>query len=396
MNIQEMHVGLDLALQRINSNVFNKLLREEKDYFLNVTTQELIRAALLNENNTVFNIISYGDIRKYYETLQYYIRSVELNVNESLGQQFVYGDFPVNIPMGKKISGYLYKHIPYKILVSGGTDLTDAGAPVDATEGTVFVCNPDNITLPENIVGGETYRIINTGGHDLSSVGAASGKPGTVFVATADGEDATPAPTALVLERLTIKPTWLDGTEITPISNYGYFNYLSSRSAVRYGQAIASGTLTRGKKYYVYKTGSTDLSSVGGFVINSVGAIFTCTAETEITWEDGTILYEVLDSVNRIIKFQDVYNFLEHSYGTTVSSPVATLADNKLYVYHNYKFDINRIYLDYIKEPISVSRENSVDSDLPVSMHPFLVSTTAEYIHRTMGVGQQQMPQQEQ
>jgi hypothetical protein len=386
MTIHDMHIGLDLILQRINSNVFNKILPEEKDWYINVTTQELIRAVLLDEKNTVFNIITYADIRKYYEALQYYIRSVELSVNSNPGYNYVYGDFPVNIPMGKVTSGVLYKDIPYKVLVGGETDLTVAAGSQPTGSGSVFTCNPANLTGGGTLVVGETYRIINAAGTSLSAYGAPSDAPGTVFVCTAAAAPLA-AVTSIIIERLTVKPTWAGATELTPISNFGYFNYLSSRSSVRYGQSIAAGNLKPGKKYYVYVPGDTDLSTVGGKEINDVGFIFTCTSAADITWEGGTVLYEVIDTNNRIVKAQDVYNFLAHSFGTTVSSPVAIIADNKIKVFHDYKFDVNRVYLDYIKEPVSVSKENNINSDLPVSLHAYIVDLTAKYILQTMANG---------
>jgi phosphotransferase system IIA component len=41
MDIHEMHIGLDLLTQRLNSNVFNRILPEEKDWFLNATIQRV-------------------------------------------------------------------------------------------------------------------------------------------------------------------------------------------------------------------------------------------------------------------------------------------------------------------------------------------------------------------
>jgi len=387
MTIKEMHIGLDLILQRINSNVYGRILPEEKDWFLNKVTKDLVRGVLLDEKNTVMSIIAYGDIRGYYETLQYYIRTVELSVNQNKGKKFVYGDFPVNIPMGVIKSGVLYKGIPYKILVTGTTDFTDAGY----STGNSFVCNPDNLIGGDSIVVGETYRIINAAGVDFITFGAKANDPGTVFtattggvIATTGGVNTTNTNVSVEVERITFKPTWAGSTEITPTSNFGYFNYVESSAIVRYGQSISSGSLTIGKQYIVYTAGTTDLSSVGGKVINDKGFIFTCTADSTIAWDD-TVLYEVLEAGTRLVKAQDINNFLTHSFGTTVSSPVATINDNKVNVYHDFHFDISRVYLTYVKEPVSVSMENNIDSDLPVSLHSMLVDATAEFINQAKG-----------
>lgn len=396
MNIHEMHIGLDLGLQKLSSNVFNNLLKEEKDHYLNTTTKEIVRAALLDEKNTIFDAVTYMDIRRYYETLQYYIRQVELNVNLNLGYPFIYGNLPANIPMGIIKSGVLYKDIPYKVLSPGAAplDLSNAGGPVAAIAGDVFICNPPNLGSGGVIITGETYRIINSAGVDFSGQGAPSNVPGTVFTATSG--ITLGAVASIIVEKLTVIPDYQADTELTPTSNFGYFNYLSTRSSVRYGQSISSGTLTIGKKYYVHKPGTTDLTTVGGKLINDVGFIFTCTAATSIDWTGGTVLYEVLDAVNRIVKYQDIYNFLDHSYGSAKSSPLCTIASNRVQVYHNYKFDVYRVYLDYIKEPVTVSKENEVSSDLPVSMHSFLIDTTIKYIQATYNNSNQMQQAQQQ
>ena len=379
MDIKTMHIGLDLVGQSINSNVFGRMLPEEKDWYLNKTIRELVRGILLDEKNTVISLISYGDIRYYYEVLQYYIRKVELSVNKNTGYNHVYGDFPTNIPMGVIKSGLLYKGIPYKILVQGGTLLTRAGY----TSGNSFVCNPVNLDGDGTMIIGETYRIINAASVDFTTKGAKSNEPGTIFVCSTGGViDANNE--SVELEVLTVSLTWDGNTELTPTSNFGYFNYVSSDSYVRYGQSISSGKLIPGRKYIVHIPGTTDFTSVGGKAENDSGFIFTCNADATLTW-NGSVLYEVIEVTNRIVKMQDVNNFLEHSFGTTVSSPISSISENKINVYHNFKFDIYRVYLTYIKEPVAVSRENNIDSDLPVSLHDLVIDLTARYINAVKG-----------
>lgn len=395
MTIHEMHIGLDLILQRINSNVFNKLLKEEKDWFINVTTQELVRAVLLEENNTVFNIVAYTDIRKYYEALQYYIRSTELSVNTNSGERFSYGDFPMNVTMGNVSSGGLYRDIYYKIITLGdaSSNLGNYGTGANPNTGDIFLCSPSVIYTNSNFdyIKGEIYRIENAGGINAVSFGASSNIPGTVFTCTSSGTTTGGANSAALFTKLYGIPTWSGGTVLTPISNYGYFNYLSSRTAVKYGQSISSYPLVVGKKYIVTAKSSTcNFYPNGGNYNCDVGFIFRCTAATPLgAWPTSAILYEVTEPQNRIVKAQDIYNILDYSFGTTNSSPIAILSDNKVKVYHDRKFEALRIYLDYIKEPITVSKENNVSSDLPVSLHSTLVNLTADYINRAMGSVQQ-------
>lgn len=43
MNVQEMHIGVNLGVQKVNSNAFDNLLEEEIDYYLNKGIREFIR-----------------------------------------------------------------------------------------------------------------------------------------------------------------------------------------------------------------------------------------------------------------------------------------------------------------------------------------------------------------
>lgn len=43
MNVQQMHIGVDLGIQKVNSNAFDDLLPEEKNYYLNRAQREYIR-----------------------------------------------------------------------------------------------------------------------------------------------------------------------------------------------------------------------------------------------------------------------------------------------------------------------------------------------------------------
>jgi hypothetical protein len=398
MDIHEMHIGLDLLTQRLNSNVFNRILPEEKDWFLNATIKELVRAVLLKEENTVFNIITYSDIRAYYEALQSYIRTLELNIVNTPGEKFVYGDLPYNIPMIETSEGLLYKGISYKVKTFEiGTDFTSVFGIVGsaASIGVTYLCNPANKTSSFTLVIGNIYRIINAGAINLVTSGAAYNKPGTVFTATAA---TSITDTSIELECIAVAPNWGSGTKsiVTPTTNYGYFNYLSSRSYVVTGQPISSGSLTLNKKYYVAIKGTLNLTSVGGKISSDVGYIFVCTSTTAPEWgTTGTVLYEIVENTNRLVKAQDIYNLLDHSFGSTPSSPLSILADNKLKVYHDFKFEIYRVILDYVKEPISVNYAQNISTDLPISLHNKLVEITAEYIKIKAGLeNRPQRPQQ--
>jgi hypothetical protein len=161
---------------------------------------------------------------------------------------------------------------------------------------------------------------------------------------------------------------------------------IATRSSVKYGNPITSGDLTVGKKYMVTVWDSMSFISVGAETVDpDVGYIFICTASATLTWDNTTTVYEIDDNNNRLVKAQDVEDFLQNSFGSTKSSPISIFAGNKLRVYHDNKFDIERLFIDYIRKPIEVSLENSIDSDLPESVQPFLIDLVIKKIAALSG-----------
>lgn len=383
MNIEYMHIGIDLGLQAINSNVFGKLQRQEKDYFINTVTQEFVKAVLLDEKNTVFDLVSYSDIRKYYEVLQVYIRDEQLYKIDSLGNGYVLGALPSSITITSITEGVLYDGVTYKVIIDGTTDLSTFGYKTQPVIGETFTCNIDEQTGTSiSIVSGEKYRIINAHTGVFTSVGATDNYPGTEFTATSD--DTIIGGVSTVIQNLTKAPDWAD-TTLIPTSDIGYYMNIKSSSSVIKGSPITSGGLTIGKKYIVDTVGSTSLATVGGVITPDEGYIFACTSSDSLTWTGGTILYEIDDNKNRLVKAQDVDDFLQNSFGTVITSPISILANNYLRVYTGNKFDIERLFLQYIRKPIEVSYTDSIDSDLPDSVQPFLIDLVVKKISALSG-----------
>ncbi len=151
-----MHIGIDLGVQKLNSNVFGKLQPQEKDYFINTTTQDFVKLALTDEKNTIFNAQTYADIREYYERLQVYIRSTQLGITEQLGYGYVYGELPQSITVEPISEGVLTHGVTYRVKIAGDTDLTSFGYTDPPVINETFVCDITPQTSGDiNIVKGE-------------------------------------------------------------------------------------------------------------------------------------------------------------------------------------------------------------------------------------------------
>lgn len=374
MTIEEMHVGLDLGLQILNSNLFDKLAAEGKDYFLNRIITDKVKAVVDQERQNVFNLESYNDIRAYSSLLEPLLKITKLEKYTGDGR-YDYGLIPKDItPIS---SDKLYAGRTYRVLVPGTTNLTTFGGGNPSTVGSVFTCviataNATALTI------GCKYRILTTGTSVYTGVGAINNMIGTEFIATGTSAGGTGTVTPL-----SGVPTWAGGTSLAFTVSENMHEIICSNSNVDYGKQFSSGSLKKGVRYKVVVGGTiANLTSLGsGYNTVEAGYIFLCTTDGTPTWStSGVVLIATKTVLNRFVKVQDIDNFLQHAYGTVTSSPIATLVDGKLLVYHDSKFNINEIYLTYVRPPITVDSINEVDCDLPLSYHGKIVDETVQFI----------------
>ena len=188
----------------------------------------------------------------------------------------------------------------------------------------------------------------------------------------------------VALNDATTAAAWLDGLSVLPITNNGTFAYIASSSNVDCDKIIKSGTLQKGLTYRIVTAGATDLSSVDPaypLTTNIVNYLITPSADIAPTWDGVTELTLTKNVPNSLVLPQDFDNFQNNEYGVDINSPTAVIRNNKLYVYHHNKFNINKVYLTYARIPGRVSNNTdgyNVTSEL--SVHTLLVSLVAQRI----------------
>lgn len=376
MNIATMHIGMDVEMQQLSSEVFNKLQHEEKDYILNDVIVNLLKSALNKDDNTVTSIVSYQDIRQYYGILEPFLRTTQLDQDHTTGELFDAGILPADLNVAAFTSGILYADAKYKVLTIGvAADFSNVGGTSPPVLNDTFTCVISNLTTgPAGVTVGNKYRILDNGGSDYTTAGAADSDVGTVFIADAVGAGATGT-----VEVLGAGPTAWGGASMIPVYDTGYHNIIKIDALIECGAKISSGPLVKDKFYKVVTPGTLDLTSFGAYrAISAQNIVFTCIQSASPTWgATGTELIEVKKVTCRLIKMQDTGNFMDHSFGTTTTSPLAIIADNEVRVYHKNTFDIERIYIDYVRSPIEVNYTSSVDSDVRKSLHSFIVKLAA-------------------
>lgn len=82
---------------------------------------------------------------------------------------------------------------------------------------------------------------------------------------------------------------------------------------------------------------------------------------------------------NRVVQLDDVYTVLSDPFGTTkVDSPIATFSNSKINVFTNNKFIVDKVYIDYIRTPVTIDVNDSITSELPSHLHLELITTAVD------------------
>jgi hypothetical protein len=389
MTWQEQHIGIDVGLRLINSNLYNKLLKEEKDYILNRVIVDLINEQIAPINQPQ-ETLSYDQIRNWYKFINPLIRDLSYKEFVNRGK-FIEIDLPKNtyVPIS---SGSLVTGRSYRIVTAGATNLSTFGINANYPNAIFtypkhiieFVNDPPNYNL--TIIQGYKYEILYADGVSFTGHGAFSNEVGTIFTATSNNTFTSATNKGTKLRVISGLPAWDGITTVIPTNSDDIFHYYTSKSKIATNCIIASGQLTKGNYYKVVNAGTVaNLTSFGSeYNIVEVGYVFLCTTTGVPAWATSNVqLAEYREAINRLVIATDVDNFLDHSYGTVISSPICALVDNKLRVYHNNKFEISDVDIMYLRPPATIDHVSNVDCDLDPIVHPSIVDKAINYIAAT-------------
>jgi hypothetical protein len=374
MTWEDMHIGIDLGLQANNSNLFNKLEKEGKDYFLNRTIYGMISTQIDVERNTQTNVESYKNIRAYSSLLEPIlgIRSFDKYTGDGTYDYITLPKDALYISTGKLWAGR-----SYRITVPGTTNLTAFGSTSPPIINTTFTCVLADVTATTLVIG-DRYRILTVGTSNFLLAGSTSNRVGTEFIATSTNA----AGGIGTVTTLSKSPTW-SGTTLVYTTNESLYEFISSYSNIDNGQVFGTGPLTKGVKYKVVTGGTiTNLNTLGSpYTTVVAGDMFLCTVSGTPLWNNsGVTLIGTKTIQNRLPIVQDVTNFLSTAYGSSTTTPLTVLINGDLRVYHDGKFTINEISVVYVKSPLKVDSINNVNTNLPESYHGKIIDDTIQFI----------------
>lgn len=332
----DMHIGLDLILETLNSAPSNRLDASVKDYFLNSTISKFVRNVIDKANNpdelkrVSFKILTYGDILNKYNDIYTLVKVDEVNVPTLPLVSDNYSIYILPTDLFRFEASYSY-------IKSLDCAIAAATAPTVALAGT-GAGNVDN--------GIHKYAIIfvyPTGDSNLDYDGIAS-------VTVAD--KATNGKVAI--------------TNI-PLGSTG----CTARKIYR---TAAGGKILKLLATISDNT-STTYTGPDNTADTSLGIVLPITT-------DDTQLPNVLTNTYDIISFNN------NPYGGKGKYIGTIIGNGGLQLHHLQRYYINRIGIIYIKNPaILTSTPTEVDCDLPGSIHDKIVEDTAKFISAAVANG---------
>lgn len=383
MNTQELHIGIDLGTQELNTSVQLKLQSQAKDLYLNRSVRSIINEDVRKAQNTINNIATYEDIRSFYERLAPLIFHKELT-QLSLGYRWQSFQLPSGT-QSQLSSGLLEVGVEYRVVIAGTTDFRDYGyANATPVVGDTFTAT--NLVYGNYIIEDTYYKIKDNTGSPIYAytlTGAADNNDDTVFKCNVTSFAFLPTNDSYC--EIVTKP-WSGGTILERVFTYDFDHLLSVTANEDKGASFKSGLVTAGKKYRVVTAGTTDLSAFGGTTVPVADDVFLCTRTGTPTWVGGTELILTEDYVCRVMKPQDIHSTLSHAYGTTYDVPIAEQAVSEtssaqvIRIYNNDTFSINTIEVVYTKKPDKINLVTSVDCNLNESIHDEVLARAIQLI----------------
>lgn len=406
MTNKEFHIGIDLALKMFNHNLLGRLLSEEKDYIINKAINDLVHKTAEDARHSIINTESYADITSYYNVLEPYIITRLLEFIENKGRYNEYS-LPKFVDVLNRQGNEIIIDTEYKVEQVGNLNaqlaLITYSVPLSYIEDDILILSLANVVFIEylvddeallDIIEGIKYKIIKADGLDFTPYGATNNNVGTIFTATANHTfsitmSTTDTPTS-VLECISYTPpTWTD-IELITIKSLSIFDYITANALISTNAYVTKTNnvkIIKGKYYRVSTAGAFTNLTAFGAAYNTVelNYIFVATASGTLIWSNGSlaVIEQLIDSTCRLVKPQDITGFLDHAYGTTMTSPLATIGDGKLNVYHDNKYNVVQVELVYVRPPATIDSVTNKETDLNRNLHPRIVTLAVEDIVST-------------
>lgn len=331
MTIQEMHIGIDLYLQKVNSDFVDSLQPEEKDWFLNDEQKRFIMTRINEVSNDKRQGLQFN--QKRYDDLENLIVPNYNDIAYIRNPISNYIDLPSN---------YLYllndRSVVDKTCVYGETTIL--------TTRKYYIPFTLNFPKPSVITNYEFKIVIDTV---------------TVFSTDNYPNLVTTDDTLFTLIQL-VKDV---------LTSQGYQVYWEHFNGEFFSNQLII-ILEDGDVFYIEN-------------LEDEVKIEYELFRTVLTYFQTNPLKEV-ETPNRLTKTEDIYEIIRGAFTKpTKQSPVSAMESNRVVVYHNGNFILGKIWIDYIRLPRMVSLSLGINSELNPNVHEELVEQVGKRLAAYLG-----------
>lgn len=324
MTVKEVHIGVDLILQKINSNRVDSFEDQEIDWMFNEEVLRFVKQRINASSNDKGQGFQYN--KKRFEDLKQLISP------------------PVTLPAYVRDDNSVFSYLPYNYLILANDRTTTkdlCSGSFSSTSTTTVTKDIVCFTIKDDSSLYSTFKI------RINGV--------TVF-------DITTIPSI---------SSGLASIE----SKFELFAILE-QNLTGLGYDCKYGT------YYETYCGQGIVivadSSISVEVEYTPSDIITFTSSsksfTKISAISGT-----KEVPNRFTDTEKLYDLLASSFGTTIaSSPLSTMEGDKLIVFHNKKFIPTSIKITYLKKPRKINLSLNQDCDLDDWIQREIIDNTAK------------------
>jgi hypothetical protein len=319
MTVKEMHIGIDMILQKVNSNVISSFEPEEKDWVLNEEVNRFIKQRLSILSNE--KRLGFQDTQKRVDDLKNLITSKTLSCYQ-----------------GEDNSFFSFLPNDYMLLVNDRSLIEDlCGNLIKTTDyqnETIYTYqfNPffeldDSMTDIEISINSiSVFKLIDYYPSGFTDVN-------------------------MIYE--------LNNFIVDSISKAGY------------------NIILKDNKFYITSTSPLIIAFIG-FDSYPPTLVTSSKVLKKVVKKSN---YSYIQNNNRLVKTEDLYELLGSAFGkTSPASPISSLKENLIIVYHNQKFICSEIKIDYIRKPKKINLSLNQDCELHDSIHQEIVENTAKRI----------------
>ncbi len=364
MTSKEFHIGFDLAIQQLNSNLFNRLEEEDRDFIINNAIFQFVNGFLDDSSN---NDLNFELSKHYYSEISTLLRDDYLPIENY--NDYVLCDFPyeniLNSDNTIRNGDLIISGVSYKLVSDlGGVDLSPYGGVVNSPVGASFKCD----------LGYANYNTLNDsvefkkGSYLCENPLSNTHKYMNLyeFNNPVDIISESTNPKYKIL-RSTFEDT---NSSLKPLNSISNYKILNLKANIEVGNPLTNSVeLELGKEYKLkFADDPIDLSTVGGYSSSIEGVVFQCNISRNFTLPDGVQLIETKTIPVELITTENAYLLNDNKYINPDYFLIAEIVNNKLKIYSDEKI-VNYVKMSYVTEPIGIDVENNITSNLPIKSH---------------------------